>query len=49
VALPEDPWPRRAALGAASICLTLLALVLAVSIPFRRDQRRRLVLPGDEP
>lgn len=43
-----SPWPRRIGLAGAASCLTLLALVLILSIPFRREQRRPLVLPGDD-
>ncbi|MFF3228129.1 type VII secretion-associated serine protease mycosin [Nocardia suismassiliense] len=43
-----SPWPRRIGLAGALSCLTLLAIVLALSIPFRREQRRPLVLPGDD-
>ncbi|MBU3065209.1 type VII secretion-associated serine protease mycosin [Nocardia sp. NEAU-G5] len=43
-----DPGPRRIAVDGALTCLTLLGIVLAVSIPFRREHRRRLVLPGDD-
>ncbi|WP_067667004.1 type VII secretion-associated serine protease mycosin [Nocardia miyunensis] len=43
-----NPLPRRIAIGGASACLILLAIVLAVSIPFRRAQRRPLELPGDD-
>ncbi|MBU3065388.1 type VII secretion-associated serine protease mycosin [Nocardia sp. NEAU-G5] len=43
-----DPWPRRIAVGGTLACLALLAIVLAVSIPFRRERRRPLVLPGDD-
>jgi membrane-anchored mycosin MYCP len=43
-----DPWPRRIGVGGALTCLALLAIVLAVSIPFRREKRRPLVLPGDD-
>ncbi|MCX4093091.1 type VII secretion-associated serine protease mycosin [Nocardia sp. alder85J] len=44
----EDPWPRRIGVGGALACLALLAVVMAVSIPFRREHRRPLVLPGDD-
>ncbi|PXX61734.1 membrane-anchored mycosin MYCP [Nocardia tenerifensis] len=43
-----SPWPRRIGLAGAVSCLALLALVLTLSIPFRREQRRPLVLPGDD-
>ncbi|MQY24960.1 type VII secretion-associated serine protease mycosin [Nocardia aurantia] len=43
-----DPWPLRIGVGGALICLALLAVVMAVSIPFRREHRRPLVLPGDD-
>ncbi|MRH89346.1 type VII secretion-associated serine protease mycosin [Nocardia sp. SYP-A9097] len=45
---PESPWPRRIGTAGAASCLTLLALVLTLSIPFRRAQRMPLVLPGDD-
>ncbi|MFI9504728.1 type VII secretion-associated serine protease mycosin [Nocardia sp. NPDC052566] len=43
-----SPWPRRIGIAGAVSCLTLLAIVLALSLPFRREQRRPLVLPGDD-
>ncbi len=43
-----DPWPRRIGVGGTLTCLALLAILLAVSIPFRREHRRPLVLPGDD-
>ncbi|MFI5779327.1 type VII secretion-associated serine protease mycosin [Nocardia sp. NPDC051570] len=46
--IPENPWPRRIGAGGALICLTMLGLVMALSIPLRRRQRMPLVLPGDE-
>ncbi len=46
--VPASPWPRRISIGGATACLTVLALVLTFSIPFRRRQRAPLVLPGDD-
>lgn len=43
-----SPWPRRIGVAGAVSCLALLAIVLTLSIPFRREQRRPLVLPGDD-
>lgn len=43
-----SPWPRRVGLAGAVGALTLLAIVLVLSIPFRREQRLPLVLPGDD-
>ncbi|MQY22472.1 type VII secretion-associated serine protease mycosin [Nocardia macrotermitis] len=45
-ATPVDPWPTRIGLGGALGCLILLAIVLAVSTPFRRHGP--LELPGDD-
>lgn len=43
-----DPRPRRMGLAGALTCLILLAIVLVVSIPFRRKHYRPLDLPGDD-
>ncbi|MGV9614063.1 type VII secretion-associated serine protease mycosin [Nocardia xishanensis] len=43
-----SPWPRRIGIAGAVSCLTLLAIVLVMSMPFRREQRKPLVLPGDD-
>ncbi|WP_328712614.1 type VII secretion-associated serine protease mycosin [Nocardia salmonicida] len=45
---PVNPWPRRIGVTGAATCLTLLAILLTLSIPFRRKQRTPLVLPGDD-
>ncbi|MFC9438367.1 type VII secretion-associated serine protease mycosin [Nocardia sp. NPDC057030] len=42
-----DPWPRRIGIAGAAGCLAALAILLTLSIPFRRKQRERLALPGD--
>ncbi|MFI6999099.1 type VII secretion-associated serine protease mycosin [Nocardia sp. NPDC050175] len=46
--VPENPWPRWIGEAGAVICLALLGLVQALSIPFRREQHKKLAFPGDE-
>ncbi|MGY1982876.1 type VII secretion-associated serine protease mycosin [Nocardia gipuzkoensis] len=43
-----SPWPRRIGVGGAAACLGVLAIVLILSMPYRRAHRRPLVLPGDD-
>ncbi|MEU2175808.1 type VII secretion-associated serine protease mycosin [Nocardia sp. NPDC019219] len=45
---PVNPWPRRIGLTGAAACLTVLAILSTLSIPFRRDRHTPLALPGDD-
>ncbi|MFE9789633.1 type VII secretion-associated serine protease mycosin [Nocardia salmonicida] len=44
---PVNPLARRVGVAGAVTCLVLLAVLLTLSIPFRRVRRKPLDLPGD--